>query len=332
MQIQFIDYIRSHIPKERSLIEEISGILNLSYDAAYRRVNNKTGLSLEEAIILAKHYKISLNKLYEVGEQNTLLTEKSPRILDIAGLENYFKKSLENLAPLTKMKSASIIYSAKDIPLFYTLTDSYITRYKMYVWLKFLNEDGTMAKTTFTDFIKKIPKSLLDSAFTLGETYNYIDITEFWNDNTIHGTLQQIFYYFETGLLDKKNALFICEDLKNIVSHVEQQTIEQTIIKSKNNATYRLYKSDLLTMSNTIMVKTQYKKVFFTPFTVLTYLKVQHQPTCNELEFFFKKQMKNSKLLVNAGEKDRAQFFNKMQQKIDIVIERININQDLILF
>jgi len=167
---------------------------------------------------------------------------------------------------------------------------------------------------------------------TLAIHYNYINITEFWNDNTINGSLQQIFYYFESGLLSQDLALLICADLKAIVHHVERQTIEQTILNSKNDATYHLYKSDLLTMSNTVMFKTQFHKLFFSPFTVLTYFKVQHPPTCNELERFFEKQKKNSKLLVSAGEKDRSLFFNKMLQKIDIVIERINLNQDLIYF
>ena len=42
---------------------------------------------------------------------------------------------------------------------------------------------------------------------------------------------------------------------------------------------------------------------------------------------FFEKQMSNSKLLVHAGEKDRALFFNKMNQKINKLRERITIDE-----
>jgi hypothetical protein len=332
MQNRFIELIKTVLAENQSVTDEISSVLDISYDAAYRRVTGKTTLSLEESVVLSKHFKISLNKLYEVGEQSSILTSVSPNIENIAGLENYFKESLQNILPLTNLKSASITYSAKDIPLFYTLKDSYISKYKCYVWLKFLNEDGSMEKMSFEYFMLHAPQSLFDSATKLGETYNYIDIIEFWNDNTINGTLQQIFYYYETGLLSKKLALLICDDLKDIIDHVEKQSINQTIINSKNNARYHLYKSDLLTMSNTIMVKTKNQKVFFTPFTVLTYFKVEHQPTCNKLDRFFEKQKKNSKLLVNSGERDRAQFFNKMHLKVDSVVDRLNINQDLIYF
>ncbi|MEM7084690.1 MAG: hypothetical protein AAF489_00820 [Bacteroidota bacterium] len=332
MQEQFIRQIQARIPENHSIIDDVAAVLNISYDAAYRRINSRTSLSLEDGITLAKHYKISLNKLYEVGDQNTIMAEKSNPIRSAADLENYFTNSYKSIEPLTKLKSASIIYSAKDIPIFYTLTNSILTKYKFYVWLKFLNEDGAMERMTFEAFLNVIPSSLLNSALELSQMYSYINVVEFWNDNTVNGTLQQILYYFDSNLLSKTMALQVCEDLKKVVDHVEEQAIKQVITNSKNNASYDLYKSDLLTMSNTVMVKTQHHKLFFTPFTVLSYFRISHPPTCEEMHSFFKKQMKNSKLLINSGEKDRSQFFNRMRQKIQTVINRINLDQDLMIF
>ncbi|WP_299119739.1 hypothetical protein [uncultured Winogradskyella sp.] len=327
MQKQFIQYLKEKSNLNSSFIDEIALVLDIGYDAAYRRVNLKTNITLDESIKLAKHFNVSLNKLYEVGSQNTILTETSPVITNEIQLESYFAKSIENLIPLSKLKSASILYSAKDIPLFYTLKDSYITRYKIYVWLKLTDKEMTKNKVSFDEFMTTIPKSLLEKAFELGQTYNYINITEFWNDNTINGTLEQIIYFFESQLLSKNLALKICDDLEDIVNHVEKQTIQQSIINSQNNASYNLYKSDLLTMSNIIMVKTTLKKIFFVPYTVLEYLKIEHQDTCNIMDDFFSRQMSNSKLLVHSGEKDRVLFFNKMIQKIDKLRSRINLEE-----
>ena len=326
MQELFIAYLKEKSSGSSSFVDEVAGVLDIGYDAAYRRVTMKTNLSLEESVKLAKYYKISLNKLYEVGSQNTILTEKSPIISNESDLEDYFRKSINNLKPLTQLKSASILYSAKDIPLFYTLKDSYITRYKIYVWLKLTNKEMTKNKVSFDQFIDTIPNTLLEQAFELGQTYNYINITEFWNDNTINGTLQQIVYFFESQLLSKTIALKICDDLEDIIHHVEKQTIQQSIINSKNNASYNLYKSDLLTMSNIIMVKTTHKKTFFVPYTVLEYLKIEHDETCNIMDDFFSRQMTNSKLLVHSGEKDRTLFFNKMLQKINKLRNQISID------
>jgi len=327
MQKQFIQYLKEKSASNTKFVDEIATVLDIGYDAAYRRINLKTNLTLEEGIKLAKHYNISLNKLFEVGSQNTIIAEKSPVIINESDLESYFTRSIENLIPLTKLKSASILYSAKDIPLFYTLKDSFITRYKIYVWLKLTNKEMTKNKVSFDEFIKVIPKSLLEKAFELGETYNYINITEFWNDNTINGTLEQVIYYYESQLLSKQLAFNICDDLEDIIHHVEKQTIQQSILNSKNNASYNLYKSDLLTMSNIILVKTTHKKAFFVPYTVLEYFKIEHQDTCNVMDDFFNRQMTNSKLLVHSGEKDRTLFFNKMHQKVNKLRERITIEE-----
>ena len=109
MQDQFISYLKTRCSNTTSFIDEIASVLDIGYDAAYRRVNNKTNLSLEEAVILAKHYNISLNKLFEVGSQNTILTELSPPIHNTEGLNTWLKQSYNSVMPLTKVKNASII-------------------------------------------------------------------------------------------------------------------------------------------------------------------------------------------------------------------------------
>ncbi|WP_422107376.1 hypothetical protein [Winogradskyella sp.] len=332
MQDQFIDYLKEKSDKKTSFVEEIASVLDIGYDAAYRRINGKTNISLEEGVILAKHYKISLNKLFEVGSKTTILTDLSPPIHNQEGLEIWLKQSFESVFPLTKLKNSSIIYSAKDIPLFHTLKDSWLSRYKIYVWLKDVDTNMTKEKITFDDFAKSIPKSLLESAFKLGEVYKDINITEIWNNTTINGSLQQVLYYYEAGMLSKELALLICNDIEDVINHVEEQAIKQSLIGSKNKSSYQLYINDIHTMSNTIMVKTPTQKVFFTPFTVISYFKIEHQPTCELMFEFFQKQMSISKLLVNAGEKDRTLFFNRMHQKIKKLRTRIEIDHEVFDF
>ena len=228
MQEKFIDYLKVKASDKTSFVEEIASVLDIGYDAAYRRINSKTSLSLEEGVKLAKHYKISLNKLFEVGSQTTILADLSPPIHNKEGLEVWLNQSYNSVFPLTKLKSASIVYSAKDIPLFHTLKDSYLSRYKIYVWLKDVDTNMTKEKVSFDTFIKIIPDTLLNSAFKLGEVYKDINITEIWNNTTINGTLQQVLYYFEAGMLSKELALLICGDIEDVISHVEEQAIQQS--------------------------------------------------------------------------------------------------------
>ena len=136
MQEQFIKYLKTKSQNNNSFIEEIAYVLDIGYDAAYRRVNLKTNLSLEEGIILARHYNVSLNKLFELGNTKSIVVEPSPEFHNISEIEEYFRESHRNVEALVKMKSASISYSAKDIPFFHTLKDTYLTHYKIFCLVK----------------------------------------------------------------------------------------------------------------------------------------------------------------------------------------------------
>ncbi|WP_242091811.1 hypothetical protein [Aestuariivivens sediminicola] len=326
MQEQFIKFLKGKTQDNTSFVDEVAGVLDIGYDAAYRRINLKTSLTLEEGVKLARHYKVSLNKLFEVGNTNTLIAELPPQPKDELGLEMWLKASLDNVSTLIKLKNCEIIYSAKDIPFFHTLNDSNLSRYKMYVWLKDLNTDMAKSKITFDDWVETIPDSLLQSAYNLSAAYKYIDITELWNDNTVTGTLQQVLYYFEAGLVSKEMALSICEDINDVINHTEEQTIQQSLFGAKNKNSYHLYKCDLHMLTNTVMVKTPFQKVFFSPFTVLSYFKIEHQETCEMMHDFLQKQMSISKLLATAGERDRTLFFKTIHQKINTVKAFINLD------
>ncbi|ARV10209.1 hypothetical protein BTO05_11380 [Winogradskyella sp. PC-19] len=74
------------------------------------------------------------------------------------------------------------------------------------------------------------------------------------------------------------------------------------------------------------MIVTPAQKAFFTPFTVLSYFKIENKVTCDMMHEFLNKQMANSKLLATAGEKDRALFFKTIHNKISLTKERINLD------
>lgn len=329
MQEQFIKYLKAKSKDSTSFADEIASILDIGYDAAYRRINLKTSLTLDESVKLARHYNVSLNKLFEVGNTNSIVTEISQKPVNEQALEYWFKETLNNAIPLTKMKNAEIIWSGKDISLFRSLNDSYLTRYKMYVWLKDLNVEMAKSKITFDEWVNTIPESLLKSAIDLGNIYKHINIIELWNDNTINGTLQQVLYYFEAGLVSKEIALKICDDLHEIVNNIEKETIHQSINDLENDKYFRLYKHDLHTLTNAVMLITPYQKAFFYPFTVLSYFKVEHKDTCDMMHEFLQKQMSNSKLLATSGERDRTIFFKTIHQKISIAKERINMDDKM---
>lgn len=311
MQEFFLSKLKDALPANVSLIDTVAEILDISYDAAHRRTSMKSKLTLEEAVKLSRHFNMSLDQLYAIGLQNVIVVEKTQMITSQEDLEAYFLTSYENIQKLLAMKDSEIIYSAKDLPIFYTSSDNVLSRFKMYVWLQLLSEEQKVL--AFENFAPSV--SLVSAASRLGELYSNLNVTEIWDVTTINSTLKQIHFYYKATLLTEKMALRLCDDLKKLLETIEN--------KVANDVQYKLYYNELLLMNNAVMVKTPVVKTLFVAYTILSYYKTSDTQTLEQVDEHLKRQMRNSKLLSTAGKKEQRMFFNKMHKKIDALTRLI---------
>ena len=308
--------IRKRLSPTTSLNDEIATVLQISYDAAHRRVSGKSKFSIDETLILANHYRFSLDQLF--FKKENIIIQKTIEIATIVDMLIYFKNSALQIERLTKSKNTILYYSAKDIPLFYFLDGTLISKFKAYVWLSLLNPD--QPKTDFEHFV--INQSFSEHTQKLKKAYNNCTIKEVWNDTTINSSLQQILYFYDAGLLNFENALTLYDDLKRIIIHVKNKT--------KSN-TFSIYYNELILLNNNLLFETDSKLTMFIPYTLLGYFSTDNQESCQNVHQFFLQQIKNSKPLNQSGIKEQNQFFNRSLRKIEYYKNQLN-NQVDILF
>ncbi len=265
---------------------------------------------------LAKYYNLSLDSLFENTSTEFVPIEKTKHIESEAQLQLYFEDSYNSLLPLLKQKDSSILYSAKDIPLFYNLNGDTLSRFKYYVWLKLLNPQ--LATISFDSFAPST--TLIEAGKKLRSLYNNLNTKEIWDITTINSTLKQIYFYHQAGQVNTNTALELCVLLKKLISEILNK-----LITSPN--LFRLYYNELHLMNNNVLVSTPDAQLLYVPFTLLSYYKTSDQHTCKEAEIFLKKQLSNSKLLNTAGEKERNTFFNKLNSKINALKQLIEATQ-----
>ena len=302
--------IRQKLQKNTSIIDEVASVLNISYDAAHRRVSQKSKFSIEEAVVLCRHYSISMDMLFADTEK--VIVEKTHEISSLDDMAKYFKDSADKLSVFASTDGAKMFYSAKDIPLFHTIGGTLLSKFKLYVWLNLLT--GNHNQDRFENFV--VDKSLLEHSLKLKQVYERVEINEIWNDTTINSSLQQIYYFFESGLLSLQNALLLCEDLKTILRNAEDRCCS-----GEND--YRLYYNELLILNNNVLFTTPQNQALFVPYTMLGYFITTDAATCNNAYSFFKHQIKNSKSLNESGTRDRKIFFNRAHQKIDFYLRKM---------
>lgn len=307
--------LRKNLPKAASLNDTISETLNISYDAAHRRVSGKSKFSIEEAVTLCRAFSISMDALF--AEENRVLVEKTKEISSFDDLLLYFRQSSGYLKQYIDKPEATLYYSAKDIPLFYTIGGTLLSKFKLYVWMNLLI--GKENQESFEKFV--VPVSLLEYSSQLKTVYDQVNVSEVWNDTTINSTLQQILYFSESGLLSLQNALALYDELRQILTDIEKKSVE-------NNPKFHLYYNELLILNNNVLISDSEKSSLFIPYTMLGYFITEDRNTCKNAGDYFLHQIKNSKSLNLSGTRDRKLFFNRALRKVDYYTERLGHHSD----
>ncbi len=316
-QETLLNEIRKQISTSGSLNDAIAVALDISYDAAHRRVSGKSKFSIDETILLCQYYNLSLDTIFH--NEKKMVVEKTKEVNSEADLVQYFKDSAAHLSEFNNTENLSIFYSAKDIPLFYTIGGSLLSKFKLYVWLNLLiGKENIPSFESFT-----ISSQLQEHSSLIQNVFAKATVHEIWNETTINSTIQQILYFFESGLLSINNATELYQDVKNMLLNIEEKS-------SQNNVQYHLYQNDLLILNNSVLVKNEVKSKLFIPYTLLGYFITDDLDTTKNASDYFKYQMKNSKSLNLSGTRDRKLFFNKAHQKVDYYIQRLNNQIDLL--
>ena len=158
--------------------------------------------------------------------------------------------------------------------------------------------------------------SLLQESTRLVQIFKNNKRIEIWNDTTINSSLQQMYYFYEAGLLHFNNALSIIEDIKNIILKIEEEV-------RNDSSSFELFYNELLLLNNTVLFTNEKQASFFIPHNMLSYYVTSDAKICNEEKEFIFNQLKNSMSISKAGKKDQKIFFNRMYQKIDFYTSKI---------
>lgn len=306
--------IKVKLPKNVSFIEEISDVLNISYDASYRRVKGKTVLSLKEGVLLSNYYNINLNDVSVSIDKKPekIIVEKSHHIISDNFLHTFFDKAEIETQKVLNSKKGLIINSAKDFA-FYHVDNGVLKKFKLFLFINVLSKNKELKKTTFNNFNPS--EDILVKYNTFIDQYRKVSLIEIWNDTTIDNILNQIKYFFDVGLTTKKEATSIANGLIEVLQKIELQAKNK--IRDESSGSFHLYHNNLISLLNTIVMKTDVDKSVFVPFTNLSYFKVTDKNTTDQIEEHLKTQLEFSNNLSGNAAVDRKKFFTSMYQKID---------------
>jgi len=318
IQTQIFQTIKSKLPSNISMVDEIASVLDVSTDSAYRRLRGEKALSLEETHKLCNRFQLSLDNMLNLQTNAFLFTGNFVKSESFR-FEEWLQTTVQQLKYMNDFDERQLIYLAKDLPVFHHFHFREIAAFKYYFWMKNILHHPSFASKKFC--LSDYP----DEYFELGKKalgyYNQLHTIEVWNIESINSTIRQIEYYHDSNLFSNEEEIFaVYEALEKLVDHLEVQATEGYKFNvgelDKPLAPYQMYFNEIIILENSLLAILNGKKTAFLIHNVINIMMTRDVSFCDNMYGYIQNLLKKSTIISTVSERERTRFFKYLRQKI----------------
>ncbi|MCX6287253.1 MAG: helix-turn-helix transcriptional regulator [Bacteroidetes bacterium] len=318
IQEKLFNLIKSKLAPNISFVHDLSELLGISYDSAYRRIRGQKDLTLDELQLICAHYRISMDEILNFNSDNVSFTTLAIG-KDGFTFEGWLHTLLEEMKKIYECKNRDFIYAAKDVPIFYYFEFPEIAAFKFFFWHKVLIPSANYKNEHVT---LEVPEALFETGRSLLRCYMKIPVIEIWSEDTISSIIRQIEYCLESGFFkQKEDALRLCDVLDLWLEHVQSQAehgFQYMLGRPPEGIenSYKLFQNEVLVNDNTIMVHADGRKTAYLTYNIINQLITNNPVFCDQIEASLRNLMQKSTMISGTSAKERYRFFNSLHEKV----------------
>lgn len=335
LQAQFLRGIEDVIPTTLSLVNELSDVLEISTDSAYRRMRGETLLNIDEIVKLCEHFQISFDAFSKV-KTGMVTFNYVPMEVSAESFANFLNNTHRQLNQLATCKDSRIISACQDILPYHHFNYPELANFMIFFWMRTVMNLPDLSKVKY-DSNFRFPE-MLELGKQIFDTYSKIPSAEVWTEATIRGTLKQINFYWDSGIFEsKEDALRVCADLSKEIDDIEQMAEigtkgflssgSESGLESETDGlaiqNFKLYISDIELNSNCQLINCGDQQSVMLGHLTLNSLLTSNEAYCKKTEQWFNNIIKKSTLISGTAEKQRFQFFQSTSKQIDDLMKKI---------
>lgn len=317
-QARLVDILRKQVPQNISLPQELSEVLQISTDSAYRRLRGQSAFSLDETVLVCKHFDVPLEMLNELIT-NVVSFRYQPAGSSEAEFSGFLQHFLTQIKGISQFEHRRIFYAAEDIPLFHLYALPLLSAFKFFYWQKTILNVETLQNQRFSEGWNFAELTALASKASLA--YAEVESTEIWTEATMASTLKQITFYWEAGLFENRpDALQVLEELRVLVQNLQRQCDLGLKIRpggAVSQTPFHCYMSDLMIGNNCVLVETNDRKTSFLGYNTFNFMSTGNRTFNEQNELWMNNLISKSTLISRTAEKIRNQFFKQLYGQID---------------
>lgn len=331
VQQEFITKLKDSIPASKSLVDELSDILSVSTDSAYRRIRGETALTIDEVSRLCAHYRIPFDHFAQ-GEagKSSVTFQYSHLSSDFQKFEEYLAGLIGHMDTIRKTEPKEIIWCAEDVPIFHHFRYPKLSAFKLFYWAKSILGATQYEDRKFSADI--MSASAMEKVKKIFELYQKIPSIEIWTEDTLNSTLKQVEYYSESGLFETPDhAKDILNDVESMIRSLERQAAKCVKFlgdapAAGDSTEFKLYFSDLMVGTNTILITAGSSRVCYLSINTFNSMQTTNAGFNDENERWVRNIIRKSTLISGVSEKQRMKFFKLLYDKIAQTRAKIEAN------
>lgn len=325
-QLMFIDLLKKTVPVNINLAEEMSSILNISSDSAYRRLRCETDLTLDETVKLCNHFDIPLDALSN-ATPNSITFKIHKLTSNLDSFAGYLDGLNTDITWMTKYEQRELIYAAEDLPVFYSFFFPNLARFKLGYWNKSIQNVTEMQGMMVEDV--SLPEAWKEKVHSIVINFLKVNSIEIWNQDTLKSTINQVRFYWEAGFFGSKiTAQEVIQDLYNLIELIRKQCDmgkKMNFLKgSFTDADFTMYTSDLMIGNNCVLLHADNKEASYIGYNSFNYMRTSNSYFNEQERNWIQNLIAKSTLISKVAEKQRNQFIKDLRRQVEVLEEFVN--------
>ncbi|MDH5598650.1 MAG: hypothetical protein OEY34_05975, partial [Cyclobacteriaceae bacterium] len=327
LQRNLFSFIKGKLAPSESLVEEISEVLCVSTDSAYRRIRGEKFLSLPELIILCGKYNIPVDELVSVTNSNNIsFTTRFITQQDIS-FEIFLEDIRKELELYCNGRNSRLTFILNELNLLQLIQIPELACFKFFFWKKSSLGLDDMENREFSfDFLTDQSKDIIREIVRF---YVKIESNEMISGEVLNSFLKQVKYYHDAGFFSSKSdPILLINKLELLVNHLYRQAslgykfpfghVEEGQAKNLH-----LYHNDIILVDNLILANYDENEVSFITNNTINLLKSNNTEYFRYNNLLAENLIRRSVLISGTGERMRNKIFLSLKNKIKETLDYI---------
>lgn len=311
----FLEELNKITSKKSTLVKDISDILNIEKVSVYRRLRGEIDFTVNELVILAQKYGISIDSIINKTQQGTykFFPMQLPQFDHIGNFNlELIEQGLMFHNNFFKQSDCEIAGALSTMPFFLYAPYRELTKFFLFKWAhhfckldEFKHHDTMQVPEELYKLYSNLTNKLKRTKYTF-----YI-----WDQSIIYNLVNDIKYYQSMDKISSesvkvlKNELFIfLDDLENILANGKYENTDNK---------FDFYISSIHVESTQLcMISEKYTlSIINMPIVQASYSN--EKETCKTILKWIKSIKIGSTLISDSAEKERTLFLQKQRDIVD---------------